>query len=284
MRSGIIALALVGCGRIGFDPHVDGGGSQDAAIDACAFGPWSAPVAITELNTTKKEYGDQIAADGLTLYFDSDRTGGGDLYVAKRPSRTAPFGAAVLLTSLDTADQEGDASPRRDQLELMYTDYTTVCMMDARRATTADAFGTATQTFCNASGAYISRDGLTLYYNTVTDAFDEGTLSVTTRVSDAVQFTAGAPIAELAAGATKGYPTLTDDELTMYFESGQPLDIYETTRATLTSPWSTPTPLTIVNSASDDGDVSITVDGTELFFESDRAGNPDLYHMTRSCL
>jgi hypothetical protein len=286
MRSGIIALAVIGCGRIDFHPLVDGGGNSglDAPVDACTFGPWSPPVAITELNTGNVEYGGQIAADGLTLYFDSDRTGGGDLYVATRLSRTAAFAAPVRLTSLATATKEGDASPRRDQLELVYSDYASECLLDARRATIADPFGTATQAICSASGAFISRDGLTLYYNTFTDAFGEGELSVTTRASEADPFAAGQPIAELAGVANEGYPALSGDELTMYFESGEPLDIYETTRASPTSPWGTPTPLATINTAMEDGDVSITTDGTELFFESDRDGNPDLFHATRSCL
>jgi hypothetical protein len=48
--------------------------------------------------------------------------------------------------------------------------------------------------------------------------------------------------------------------------------------------WGTPVPLPEANSDFDDGDASLTDDGTELFFESRRAGSPDLYHATRECL
>lgn len=282
MRVEILALALAACGRIGFEPR-PGDAGTDVGADTCTLGPWGPPVAIGELNTTFLEYGPQLSSDGLTLYFDSNRAGDEDLYVATRPSRTAPFGMPVRLANLTTANAEGDPSLSTDALELMYDVFETECLMDARRATTTDPFGTPTQTLCNVAGPSISRDGLTLYYSTILDTYLEGHLAVTTRASLADQFGAGAEIAELATGATKGYPSVSADELTMYFESGHPLDLYETTRASPTAPWGAPAPLTEINTPMEEGDVSISDDGTELFFESDRASTPDLFHSTRSC-
>jgi hypothetical protein len=40
----------------------------------------------------------------------------------------------------------------------------------------------------------------------------------------------------------------------------------------------------LVNSASDDARASLSFDGTELYFQSNRAGNQDFYRSTRTKL
>jgi hypothetical protein len=287
----ILALALVGCGRIAFDAPTADATSGDATADAppCTFGAWSTPVALSELNTSATEYGGEISLDGLTLYFDSDRTGNEDLLVARRPDRQSPFGSASPLGSIDTLSDETDPTIAADQLELLFHRANGGdCIADSRRATPTDAFLTAASTgICNVNGAFITRDGLALYYNTLADGIGEGTLMMSTRASTTDLFAPGSPIPELMAGANKGYPALSSDGLAIVFETtggGGDLDLYVATRATTTEPWGTPVPLAAANSASDDGDASFTDDGTELFFESNRAGSPDLYHATRACL
>jgi Tol biopolymer transport system component len=136
-------------------------------------------------------------------------------------------------------------------------------------------------------GPFITADGLTLYYNTATPPTDyEGTISVTTRSSRAAAFVAGNAIAELTPGATKGYSARSADGRTLLFESGSPTDLWETSRPDLGTPFGTPSPIAGINTSSIEQDVSITTDGTELFFASDRPGSLDLdlYVATRSCL
>ena len=79
--------------------------------------PFSAPVALAELNSASDDGWPSISGDPATLYFDSDRpggSGGADLYVAERPSRTSPFWPPDPLASLDTADDEFDFWFSRD--------------------------------------------------------------------------------------------------------------------------------------------------------------------------
>jgi Tol biopolymer transport system component len=285
----ILALALVGCGRIAFDAPVSDATSGDADAAPCTFGAWSTPVAIAELNTPATEYGGEISLDGLTLYFDSDRTGNEDLLLARRPDRQSPFGSASPLGSIDTLSDETDPTLTADQLELLFHRVTGGdCIADSRRSAPTDGFLTAVSTgICNANGAFVTRDGLTLYYNLLEDGAGEGTLMMATRASTTDLFAPGSPIPELMAGANKGYPALSGDGLALVFESaggGGDLDLYIATRTGTTEPWGTPVPIAEVNSAFDDGDASLTDDGTELFFESRRAGSPDLYHATRACL
>jgi hypothetical protein len=286
----ILALALVGCGRIGFDITSH---AADGATDAPActsFGPWNTPVALGPLNTPKTEFGAQITRDGLTLYFDANTLANDqDLFAASRPDRSSPFGVPVELAAITTTMDDDDATISDDGLELIFhRGNPSNCIYDARRASTSDAFTSATTTtICGASGAYLSRDGLTLYYNTRVDGFGEGVLYTTTRASTADPFTPGTPIAELSGGATKGYPALTFDELAIVFEStggGPDLDLFIATRATTTDPWSTPARIPELETAGNEGDASFTADGTEIFFASDVSGSYDLYHATRSCL
>lgn len=282
----IAAVALVGCGRIGFDAP-----PSEASIDAsaCTFGPWSAPIPIGELNTPDTEYGGQISPDGLTLYFDSNRFLDEDLFVAARPDRSSPFDVANELITITTNDDDADPTISHDGLEIIFFRSTGIgCLYDARRPSTTVPFDPATATtICNAGGAFLSRDGLTLYYNTRIDNQGEGVLYRTTRASTSDVFEPGAPIPELTGGATKGYPALTSDELAIVFESsggGPDLDLWIATRTTTADPFGTPDRIPELETTSNDGDASFTDDGTEIFFESDQPGSPDLYHATRACL
>jgi hypothetical protein len=50
-----------------------------------------------------------ISPDGLTIYFDSGRTGVGQIYSASRPSPTSPFGPPLAVSAL--ADTKSTAHP-----------------------------------------------------------------------------------------------------------------------------------------------------------------------------
>jgi Tol biopolymer transport system component len=86
-------------------------------------------------------------------------------------------------------------------------------------------------------------------------------------------------------------PTLSSDELTMYFASDRPgglglVDIWVTRRASLDSPWETPVNLGApVNSPFIDGAPALSSDGHLLFFHSNRtgsAGGNDIWLARRS--
>jgi hypothetical protein len=71
--------------------------------------PFSAPIALTAVDTTKSEWDPSVTADELSLYFASDRDGGlgkRDLYLATRTSVVTAFGPPTSVAALNTPNDE----------------------------------------------------------------------------------------------------------------------------------------------------------------------------------
>ncbi|HEY5945226.1 MAG TPA: hypothetical protein VIV40_07040 [Kofleriaceae bacterium] len=71
---------------------------------------WTAPVLVAELNSGQSEGNPMVASDKLSVYFDSDRSGDGELYVATRTSANAVFGAPAIITELSSPTSK-DSDP-----------------------------------------------------------------------------------------------------------------------------------------------------------------------------
>jgi hypothetical protein len=74
-------------------------------------GLWSANAThLTSLGSQGDEINPHLSPDGLTVYFSSTRSSGtgADLYVATRPSLTAPFAAPLRIDELSTASNDVD--------------------------------------------------------------------------------------------------------------------------------------------------------------------------------
>jgi hypothetical protein len=70
---------------------------------------WSTPEIVTELNSTDRETGIALSANGLSIWFSSNRTGttgGLDVFVATRPTVSAPWSAVARVDELCTADDD----------------------------------------------------------------------------------------------------------------------------------------------------------------------------------
>ncbi len=111
------------------------------------------------------------------LYFGSARTGlgGADIYLSEQMA-DGSFGPAVLVTELSSISNENDPSIRNDGLEIFFQSNrigsigTALDLWVAMRANTLDAWstpvslGNAINTASIDSNAYLSSDGITLFF------------------------------------------------------------------------------------------------------------------------
>jgi len=80
---------------------------------------WPAPEAVDVLNSPDRETGIALAADGLTVWFSSDRGGAGlDIYVARRDQRSDEWLSPELEEALSTSDDDLVSSISADGLTI----------------------------------------------------------------------------------------------------------------------------------------------------------------------
>jgi len=214
-----------------------GGGSANADF---VFGK---PVNLGP--TINSEYADWlpcISADGLEMYFSSNRAGGygdHDIYVTTRSTADADWGPPVNLGPTVNGPYEDSA-------------------------------------------AFISADGLTLYY--VPLYFESGgswawDIWITRRLSKDADW--GKPInlgPTVNSPSIDVTPSISNNGLELYFASNRSGgygagDLYVSTRVTTDSDWGTPMNLgPTINNSSADYCPFISSDGFALFFSSDNLG------------
>ena len=153
-------------------------------------------------------------------------------------------------------------------------------------------FGTPTNLgpTVNSSGAQegpsISADGLSLYFQSSrAGGFGSWDIWVSTRPTTDAEW---GPPENLGPSVNtpsfEGSPCISPDDLSLYFSSNHPggfggFDLWVTTRATKADAWGIPVSLSGINGPSDDFDASISSDGLELYFVSNRAGGSGDYDL-----
>jgi hypothetical protein len=289
-------LGLLGCGRVGFDDRADAADdpAHDAPADACTFGPWGARQPLATLDTVATEFGPVISDDLLRIYFDSDRAGTTEIYVAERSSPAHPFGTPTIVPELDSNTFDGNATLTADELDLVFSSNraTPTCLYEATRTARTDPFSGVSHLDMTCSsvnapgGGHLSRDGLRLYYNDMRDAKYEGAIFMTERASRAAPFGPPAAVAGLDA-VNKGFPSLSADELTIYYEQDNGLgglQVLEAHRSAIGAPFGPAARPPGFAPNAEEEDPAITGDGTTMVFSSVLAGNDDLYLVARACL
>jgi len=287
MRRAVVALALTGCGRIAFDPLAGNGGTDpDGGMPVCT-GPFTNVQLVPPLNTATLDWAPEESADGLTVYFGSNRTGDPELYRATRATRTAPWGTPIVISELvANGDEEDNPTLSDDELEIFYGRSNTY---RTTRPTKAALWSTPVETvLTSGQGPFLSADGLTLYFTGFTGGYDLFFITRPDRSSMFVQANAQ-PLTSINTAGEDGWPYLTDDELTIYFSSDAAgsIDLWTATRANKTDPFAPAVLVEIVNSPATEYDAEISADGTTLWFASNRAGGMgdfDIYVATRPCL
>ena len=103
----------------------------------------------------------------------------------------------------------------------------------------------------------------------------------------AIAPTTPAQIVELAYTDIQGDPSFADNDLRIYLRrtnGAAGMDIYTSTRVARGMPWTTPVPVTELNSTTDDTRFSVTADDLFGVFHSFRSGTYDLWATQRASL
>ena len=307
-------MLLLACG-IESEPSIAG---ILAASRTSSFSAWSEPVSLNApINTTSNELQTTLSQDGLTLYFASNRPGslgGLDIWVAHRAHLAAPWGEAVNLGSaVNTASGEFAPALSRDGHWLFIASgrpggFGSTDIWAFRRDNVHDDFGwqapvnlgsgVNTAGFQGGPG-YFENDEVgvpQLYYNHNDEPVNTGgDIYVTEQAADG-SWGPGTPVLEVNSPASEQRPSVAPSGLDIYFFSnrsgsvpdatGVPsMDIWRSTRESVTEPWSPPTNLGApFNTAAAEQHPFIFSHGrTEaLYFARGAVGALDLYVSTRT--
>jgi Tol biopolymer transport system component len=150
--------------------------------------------------------------------------------------------------------------------------------------------GPSINTSSNEGLPMISLDGLSLYFSSGrSGGYGKNDIWVAMRPSTEDEW---GPATNLGPRVNSDdidlWPCISADGLTLTFYSIRSGgygngDIWQTTRPTLDDEWGTPVNLgALINSSADDGAACISTDGLELYFNSDRSGDSDLYVSKRA--
>ncbi len=286
----MLAIELVGCGRIKFDdavgPDTAVPGDVPADTVPSVYCDWSAGPPFTasavlraDLSMTDTEYDPfLVQGDPLTINYVGRDLGTGDLFEARRPSVTAPFETPVVRADLGSSSTEEAALALEPGALRGY--YVVVAsskeIYEVGRASAADPLTvtrmlTELGTTGDRSDPWPFAGGLGLVYldqqsaapNRIWFASRESTNDPWSRL---VEF----PFNTTHPGLSGA--TLTSNGLVVVFSAPGTLgdrDVFYATRSTLTAPFSVPQVVTAASSLFGDFEPSLRDDGCELFLSRD---------------
>ncbi len=245
------------------------------------------------INSSCADFYPVVSPDGCTIYFSSDRLGcygGFDIYVATRESKDDEWGPIVhLIWPVNTPNYEMPSSISADGLSLyLYSNRAGgkggFDLWVTTRETTSSPWGTPVNLGAtlnrssNQINPVISSDGLSLYYSsnqTSQGGFGGYDLWVTTRETTSSSWGTPVNLGEVVNSPVGDYhPSISTDGLALFFASNRTggygtVDIYVTTKASISDPWGTPVNLgPKINTPSEDDAPWISVDGSTLYFTS----------------
>lgn len=294
---GLVFVVLVGgCGEVA-DPNklpdapLSDGAAADADIDAPIDAPaprcdptkpFGAPMLVTELNSIANDSTPWLAADELTVYFASSRTGGVggfDIYVSTRADRTAAWGTPAIVAGVNTTSNESRPTLTGDGLT-MYAERETVGgpprdIVVATRATTSESFSALSPVAVlndadiDAS-PFVLADHSALYMVSRRGGANNVQIYRATRQNNS--FTAPALVTGTMLDVFDEHSSvaLTPDELTLYFGSDRAggagnADVWLATRSSLAVGFGAPTPVTQINGTSGDTPYWVSADTCVIY-------------------
>ncbi len=275
-----------------------------AVANAMNFGPWQpaqnleAVGADDNLNTAALEGCPSISRDGLRLFFASNRAGGYgglDIYITTRASVDDPWGAPVNAGEpINTSGDEFCPTPRHNGRRLLYVSTRPGGCggsdMYATRWHPRHGWAQPVNLGCDVNSAADEASPFVAARQFYFSSTRSGTSKIYVAPID--HGSIGEPVLALVnSSASDARPNLRHDGREIVFDSTRDggcggADLWTSTRASTSDPWTTPTDLGCdVNSSVNDLRASLSWDGTHLYFGSNRSGsegNLDLYVTTRA--
>jgi len=252
------------------------------------------------VNSSAGDVAPSISADGLSLYFCCNRSGGYggyDLYLATREMINGSWGEPVNLgPTVNSSAADAAPSISSDGLSLYFGSnrsggYGGSDIYVTTRETTDDPWrepvnlGSTVNSSADDTMPSISADALQLYFSgwraefARPGGYGKVDLWITTR--DMIDDEWGTPMnlgPTVNSSSWDDGPSISADGLSLFFRSPRSGgygsgDIWVTTRATKDDDWSAPVNLgPAVNTAYAEGSPSISADYSTLFFDSDQLG------------
>ena len=305
----VVAVVLVACGA---EAPTDADRSAvEPRLNSSAGPEWSAPVNLGPVvNSPGPDQNPAVSADGLSLYFQSDRpggVGGVDIWVTRRASRHAPWETPVNLgPPVNTPFFEASPSLSPDGHLLFFHSNrpgglggNDIWM--TRRSGSKDEedwetpvnLGPDVNTADDDNGAdYVASDGGgALYFNRGNVAANLADLYRVGIKRDGRTEGPAQPVTELnVPGFSDSAPTLSADAREILFWSTRPggvggPDIWRSTRQSANHPWSPPENVgPPLNTTFADQQPDLTQDALTLYLTSNRPGGVggfDLWVSTR---
>jgi Tol biopolymer transport system component len=274
-----------------------------SALAMPPFGEWDSPARLDTLpgsspniNSPAVDGCASLSRDGLTLIFNSNRTGNFDLYVARRSSKSEGFGTPERLPSpVNTASNESCAT---------FAPGNQIVFASDREDSAYDLYATkrgpngwsAPQNL----GPNINRPGWLEESAAFYEDGDHEVMLFSSRLPSGAegkiyQSVDGGPASLVAGGphssASDNRPSITHDGKTIFWDSdrygtlGGP-DLYYATRSATSEPFGPAIHLESLSSGGFDARPFVSWDGTMLIYSSIRTGNvsaaPDMWFSTRS--
>ena len=123
MRSALVLLVGLGCGRLGYETSVaeDGAGLDAALIDAAPLGPFGEAALVEGLSLPAAADDDpSVTGDLLEIYFKSNRGGMNDydIWLARRDTVDDAWADAVEVAELSSKDFEATPEVSLDGLTI----------------------------------------------------------------------------------------------------------------------------------------------------------------------
>jgi hypothetical protein len=300
-----IAPLIAGCGRLGFEAlpgTIDA--PDDAGTDgeaACILGPFGAPELVVELNSAMDDWTVTLSADENEAVLASWRAGGQRIFAATRTGPGMPFGSPVLVSQVDSGTSDSTPMLSFDGLTLMLSSTRpgglgSADLWSFTRPDRGSAFGSPLHLVELSSSRFeskpwLSPDGLRVYLSS-----DRGTdrdLYIAERASPSGMFGTPVLIPELSSPGLDGGPTLSADELELFFTSDRSggvglHDVWVARRASRMQPFGPPENVTAVNTTFDDLSHWLSANGRAFYHARDTlvGGGRDanIWVTRRACL